>query len=437
MRLFLLVLVLILTTLQSYSQVHSTSLTSNPEIIMHDTTAAPGTFALTIDANNFTGSNGQVSAISLNINIDTWLIEYVNIKNMTIPGQWIGNYNTFQNEITISYVAPVGVGYDIDGKLLDLEIEYMGGFDTELEFKPTCEISNVNLQTIQNVYYDTGYVEQIDANIIAKQDTISSRKDSTFLMPIIVGGTDLDSLTGINLRIGYDTIVTYSDIIDASLTGPNVNNDNDILTITWEDIFNPVNLTTLDTLFFLEFVLNGDTNSSTRYFNGSILKNNERIVATDFFNGLVKAENPVFLLNSPDTAGTSLGEGYYHIGDSVEVTAIPEDGFYFDSWTRQDSLLSTDSIYSFTANRGNDTLTANYLPHAYNVDLIVLPTLSGFVSGDGTYLYGDTVTITAIPAQGYVFIGWFNNGQLVSDDNDYTFSAGKAMTKLNDKKISK
>jgi len=31
----------------------------------------------------------------------------------------------------------------------------------------------------------------------------------------------------------------------------------------------------------------------------------------------------------------------------------------------------------------------------------------------------------------------YDGGGKLMDDNDYTFSAGKAMTKLNDKKISK
>ena len=93
----------------------------------------------------------------------------------------------------------------------------------------------------------------------------------------------------------------------------------------------------------------------------------------------------------------------------------------FPNWTRSDTLVSYDSIYNFNCGNNNDTLTANYAPFSYNLDLLVVPTLSGFVTGEGTYAYGDIVTINASPALGFEFVGWFNDNQLVSTDNEYTF----------------
>ena len=52
----------------------------------------------------------------------------------------------------------------------------------------------------------------------------------------------------------------------------------------------------------------------------------------------------------------------------------------------------------------------------YLCRLIFIPTIVGFI------------------ASGYLFSLYDGSGKLM-DDNDYTFSPGKAMTKLNDKKL--
>lgn len=399
----------------------SKNISNDPSIIMHDTIADPGIMQLQIDALNFTGSNGDISAITFNIDIDTLLVEYISIQNMGLPGSWIGNYNTFQNEITISYVAPFGTGYDINGKLLDLEIEYSGGFSTELAFKPNCEISNVNLQTLTNVTYYNGLIEQTEPNILVKQDTIIGHLNNTCLMPLIAGGNDLDSLSHINLRIGYDTNqLTYSGILDGILSNISVIDDNQTLTFTWEDVLNPINLTSSDTLAFIEFIFIGDTNTITEFLPGSTIRNNGIIPPTAYSNGEVVPEFYILLLNEPDSAGTTLGSGYYNIGDPVQAIAIPEQGFHFENWTRSDTVVSNDSVYNFICANHNDTLTANYSPFSYNLDLLVVPALSGFVTGEGTYAYGESVTINASPALGFEFVGWFNDNQLVSTENEYT-----------------
>ena len=44
------------------------------------------------------------------------------------------------------------------------------------------------------------------------------------------------------------------------------------------------------------------------------------------------------------------------------------------------------------------------------------------VSGAGTYAYGSSVTITATPASGYGFLGWYEGTTLVSSENPHSFS---------------
>lgn len=395
---------------------------NEPEIIMYDTVVNPGVVQLQVDALNFVGDNGQISAISLNIDIDTLLLEFVSIQNMSMPGSWVANYNIYQNEISISYNAQMGTGFDIDGKLFDIILKYNGSFNADLIFKSVCEITNVNLQTIQNVVYDNGLIEPFPVSNYVKQDTIMARINNTVKMPLIAMGADYDSVTSATFRVGYDDdILNYTGIVESALTGIEVNNTNQVLTISWSDTVNPVNLAVMDTLMYIEYYMVGDTNTVTEFLPGSGIINNKTVVGSNFFNGLVKAEGEVVLLNSPDTAGTTNGAGYYCINDPVVAVAIPNEGYYFDNWTSNGAIVSTDSIYSFVKERGSDTITANYIAMSYEVELVINPLLSGFVSGGGIYAYGDDVTVTAIPAQGYEFVGWFIDSQLVSNVPEYTF----------------
>ena len=47
---------------------------------------------------------------------------------------------------------------------------------------------------------------------------------------------------------------------------------------------------------------------------------------------------------------------------------------------------------------------------------------SGTVAGEGTYVAGSLVTVTATPNQGYVFGTWRKDGNIVSIDATYTFT---------------
>ena len=46
----------------------------------------------------------------------------------------------------------------------------------------------------------------------------------------------------------------------------------------------------------------------------------------------------------------------------------------------------------------------------------------GTVSGGGEFSYGESCTVTATPAEGYMFSGWTENGEVVSGANPYTFT---------------
>lgn len=88
------------------------------------------------------------------------------------------------------------------------------------------------------------------------------------------------------------------------------------------------------------------------------------------------------------------------------------------------ATVSTDSTYTFTVT-GDRSLTAVFEPLAprYTITVIIDPAGSGSVTGTGQYQDGATVTLVATPSEGYKFSGWQENGQTVSTDITYSFTA--------------
>jgi hypothetical protein len=420
---YIFILVALIIAIQSYAVIlaSESDVTDEPTIIIHDTVVAPGEILLQIDALNFTGDNGSISAITLKIEVDTNLIEFINIQNMTLVGSWLANYNYQQNEISIIYTAFSGSSFDIDGKLLDLHLNYFGGFPALLHFKSGCEVSNINLQSIDVVYED-GLITQVTPEGEVSQDSLLVNCCESFAMPVVAEGAGYDSVNQILFRVGYDTLqLQFQGVEESVLSGVNVLDEDGVLTFTWEDETGYEDFTLLDTMFYMSFMFIGDTNTITALLPGSKVFNNGILVASEFKDGKVTVQYLVDIIREPDTGGISTGEGYYFEGDNVTVVATPNDGFYFVNWVENGVVISTDSLYSFLKQPVNDTLIANFEPKIFTVSLNANPPEGGDVLGAGNYVYGEDVTVTAVPSEGYEFICWLNGSDTVSSDPVYTF----------------
>ena len=128
----------------------------------------------------------------------------------------------------------------------------------------------------------------------------------------------------------------------------------------------------------------------------------------------------IYLLCSPYQGGFATGGGVYTFGEEITVTATPNTGYTFYSWTEDGNVVSYSSSYSFvvTADR---TLTAVFQPKNYSVTATANPTQGGTVTGTGMYPYGGIATVTAAPHTGYNFVSWSINGEVVSLEPSYSF----------------
>jgi uncharacterized repeat protein (TIGR02543 family) len=109
--------------------------------------------------------------------------------------------------------------------------------------------------------------------------------------------------------------------------------------------------------------------------------------------------------------------GPYLYGDQVELTAVPETGWHFYTWTGD--LSSSTNPETIILN-GNKTVTAVFIRDT--VTLTVNVTGSGSVTQDptGPYLYGDQVELTAVPETGWHFEQW--TGDLTGSTNPETIT---------------
>jgi len=151
--------------------------------------------------------------------------------------------------------------------------------------------------------------------------------------------------------------------------------------------------------------LTGNTNPA------SITMNNDKTVIANFaINQYVIVVSP-----NPQNGGTVSGGGNYSHGDTVTLKATPNEGYEFLNWTEGGAEVSTEAEYSFNAT-ADRLLTANFALKSY--------ALETQVSGEGTvqrtpdkalYTHGETVELTAVPDNGWGFVGW--SGDLESSEN--------------------
>lgn len=103
----------------------------------------------------------------------------------------------------------------------------------------------------------------------------------------------------------------------------------------------------------------------------------------------------------------------------AEINATPNTGWEFVNWTENGNVISTEPQFTYEVN--NDTeLVANFQKKTFLVTIGLLG--SGSVSGDGSYLFGDEVTVTATPDTHNKFVGWFIGEDLISESEIFTFT---------------
>ncbi len=248
---------------------------------------------------------------------------------------------------------------------------------------------------------------------------------------------DLSAYAGKNVYIGfrhYDTDGNYAEnvlvdnveLVDTALMITAVANPEDAGTVSGTGNY----------LQGFTATLTAEANLGYRFINWT---ENGEVVSEDAEYSFIVETAREFVANfeevgaleitavaNPEEAGTVNGTGEYLYGETATLNATANDGYYFVSWTENGEVVSEDAEYSFVVESARE-LVANFEEVGLiEITAIVNPEETGTVDGTGEYLYGETATLTAIANDGYQFVNWTENGEVISEDAEYYFTVESA-----------
>ena len=153
----------------------------------------------------------------------------------------------------------------------------------------------------------------------------------------------------------------------------------------------------------------------------SLTMNAEKSVTAHF-----KTQYALSTSLSPSGGGTiSPTSGTYDDGTEVTLTATPASGYAFDHWGGD--AVGTSSSVTITMD-SDKTITAHFKAQ-YTLTTLVSPSGGGTITpSSGTYDAGTKLTLTAAPAEGYVFDHWSGDAVGTSNSIILTMDSNKSVT---------
>ena len=135
---------------------------------------------------------------------------------------------------------------------------------------------------------------------------------------------------------------------------------------------------------------------------------------------------PITATAEPAVGGSVSGAGTYEHFSNCTLTATPAIGYHFVNWTMNDEEVGTDTILNFVV-EGPVAYVAHFAINSYEISAVANPTAGGVVTGAGTYDHFSTCTLTAEANEGYTFINWTLNNEVVGNNSTISFTvAGTA-----------
>ncbi|MBP3657394.1 MAG: InlB B-repeat-containing protein [Clostridia bacterium] len=142
---------------------------------------------------------------------------------------------------------------------------------------------------------------------------------------------------------------------------------------------------------------------------------------------------------SYDLAGGALPEGqinpetYTIETETFTLVSPAKEGFTFLGWITEENGTPQLTVAITKGTTGDLAFTAVYADTVYDIAATADPAEGGTITGAGRYTHGATVTLTAVPAEGWRFVCWTEADTLeasgtVSEDPVYTFTALQART---------
>ena len=123
----------------------------------------------------------------------------------------------------------------------------------------------------------------------------------------------------------------------------------------------------------------------------------------------------------PEVGGTVTGGNTYKEGTTATLTATANAGYTFQNWTLNGNVVSTNATYSFQVNAAGNYI-ANFTRNSYTIMASANPTEGGTVTGAGSYYEGTPVELIATANEGYAFVNWTKDNEVVSTEASFIFN---------------
>jgi len=165
--------------------------------------------------------------------------------------------------------------------------------------------------------------------------------------------------------------------------------------------------------------------SGTGYKMLTVIPDKDNITSTTDIDDIYVTSSPIAISTTVNDVamGTVSGSGTYPKTMNAILTATPKAGYLFVNWTNTatSAQVATTPTYTYATAGGAISLQANFAT-GYSIAATSNDVSKGTVAGAGGFDGSAPITLTATVLAGNRFIGWVENGTLVSTYLVYTFT---------------
>lgn len=129
---------------------------------------------------------------------------------------------------------------------------------------------------------------------------------------------------------------------------------------------------------------------------------------------------------NPVGSGIVSGAGFYKKDVEVTLSQTEDYRYRFNGWYSSSGvLLGKEDTLTFTPKRST-TIVAKYIAKpVYLITTSIEPENSGVVTGDGEYVEDQTANLSAISNEGYAFVNYKENDDVVYSNANYSFNVDR------------